>query len=147
MFNFIVRYFGFLKHIPLLPHVFDAMLKIVLVLRHSEIASYLDEIEDEVLSWNEISLRMHKYGGIQFDINKREIGHIHGNGLLDILFSREDKARFMAYGRVQEHHVFKNSGWVSLYIQTSEDRDLAIQLLRYSYAKKAESTKGHPAAF
>ena len=137
VFDFVVRYFGFLKHIPLLPHVFDAMLKIVLVWRHSEIASYLDEIEDEVLSWNEISLRMHKYGGIQFDINKREIGHIHGNGLLDILFSREDKTRFLEGGRVQEHHVFKNSGWVSLYIRTREDKDLAIGLLRYSYGKKA----------
>lgn len=136
MFDFVVRYFGFLKHVPLLPHLFDSMLKIDLVLRHSETAGYLDEIEYEVLSWKKVSPHLHKYGGVQFDVDKREIGHLHSNGLLDILFSREDKAHFMSNAKVMDHHVFKNSGWVSLHIRTREDKDLAIGLLRYSYSKK-----------
>src|SRR4051812_41622900 len=116
MFDIIVRYFGFLKHIPLMPHVFDALMKIYIFLTNKTILDYTDEIEKEVLSWEKTSGGMHKFGGVQFDVNHKEIGHIHSNGLLDILFNQELKARLLNEGKVKDHHVFKSSGWISFYI-------------------------------
>ncbi|SRR5258706_73314 len=141
MFNFIVKYLGFLKHVPLLPHLFDAFMKIALLIYHKDILDYLDEIENEVLSWKKTSAHLHKFGGIQFNLNGKEIGHIHSNGLLDILFSKEVKMQFVKEGRVNEHHIFKNSGWISFYIRTIDDKNLAIELLRRSYIKKMRSER------
>jgi Family of unknown function (DUF5519) len=143
VFDFVVRYLGFLKHIPLLPHMFDAGLKISLIFGRWQILDYLDEIENEVLSWDNTSSHLHKYGGIQFDINKKEIGHIHGNGLLDILFSKEMKLKFVSAGRVKEHHIFKNSGWISFYIKTQDDKKFAIELLKLSYINKSNTIAQH----
>jgi Family of unknown function (DUF5519) len=142
VFDFVVKYFGFLKHVPLLPHVFDALLKISMIFRNSQILDYLDEIENEVLSWEKTSAYLHKYGGIQFNFDKKEIGHIHGNGLLDILFSKEVKVKFVQEGRVKEHHIFKDSGWISFYIRTTEDKQFAIELLRQSYVNKSRALRG-----
>ncbi|CAN5455786.1 hypothetical protein BH09BAC3_BH09BAC3_15190 [soil metagenome] len=133
MFDFVVRYLGFLKHVPVLPHLFDAGLKIGLIFGKGRVLDYLDDIENEVLSWEKTSTQLHKYGGLQFNLDKVEIGHVHGNGLLDILFSKEMKLKFVGEGRVKEHHIFKNSGWISFYILTAEDKRLAIELLRCSY--------------
>src|SRR5437773_1499965 len=133
MFDIVVHRFGFLKHVPLLPHLFDAMLKITTYFNNKRILDYVDEIESEVLTWQDTSIRFHKYGGIQFDTAKKEIGHIHGNGLLDVLFSREVKMQYIQAGRVQEHHVFKDSGWVSLWVRDDDDKKLAVELLRRSY--------------
>lgn len=136
MFDFTVRYLGFLKHVPLLPHWFDALMKIGLLFSNRKLLDYLDEIEDEVLSWQHMSAGIHKFGGTQFNLGKTEIGHIHGNGLLDILFNKEVKAQLVREGRVKEHHIFKDSGWISFYIKTQEDKVFAIELLRQSYARK-----------
>lgn len=136
MFNFIVKYFTFLKYIPLFPHLFDGLLKLLLLISNKKILDYIDEIENEVLTWENTSMQIHKYGGIQFNHSNKEIGHIHGNGLLDIHFSKQIKSQLPESGNIIEHHVFKNSGWISLYIRTISDKQLAIELLKYSYNNK-----------
>ena len=136
MFEFIVKYFGFLKHIPPLPQIVDGLIKLHTFLFRKEILNYLDAIEKVVLSWNGTSLKMHRYGGVQFDVNKKEIGHIHSNGLLDVLLKREIKEQLIREGRVQEHHTFARSGWISFYIKTEKDKEYAIELLEYSYLLK-----------
>jgi hypothetical protein len=140
MFNLVVKYAAPLKHVPVLPHLFDALLKISTVFSNKNLLDYVDEIESEVLSWEHITLQMHKFGGIQFNLYNKELGHIHGNGLLDILFSRKEKAELMLKYPVKEHHVFKDSGWISFQVKTEADKKIAIELLRLSYlaAKKNE---------
>ena len=102
------------------------------------VLDHIDNIENTVLSWKNTSTRPHKFGGIQFNVGDKEIGHIHGNGLLDIPFSRLIKEQLIteSNGRVKEHHIFKKSGWISLYIHDTEDRDLAIRTLMRSYEEK-----------
>jgi Family of unknown function (DUF5519) len=136
VFSFAVRYLGFLKHVPLLPHLFETLLKMGTLLSNKVILDHIDDIETEVLSWKGTSTRSHKFGGLQFDVDKREIGHIHGNGLLDILFNRDLKAKLIADGKAMDHHIFPNSGWISFYIKTSDDRKNAIELLQRSYDLK-----------
>jgi hypothetical protein len=139
MFNLVVKYASPLKHVPVLPHVFDALLKIGTLLSNKNLVDYIDEIEDEVVSWPETSVHIHKFGGTQFNFYDKELGHIHGNGLLDILFSRKAKSELMLKYPVKEHHVFKNSGWISFQVKTEADKNIAIQLLRYAYLAAQKS--------
>ena len=145
MFDWVVKYFGFLKHVPVLPHVFDVMLKITSLLTNKNLPDYIDEIENEVLSWQHTHVSAHKYGGIQFNANTTELGHIHGNGLLDVLLSREQKFLLRKHHSVQDHHVFKNSGWISFWIKTREDKQKAVELLRYAYDLKKINADQHEA--
>ena len=139
MFDWVVKYLGFLKHVPVLPHVFDALLKLTSLLTNKNLPDYIDEIEAEVLSWQHTHISAHKYGGLQFNTNTTELGHIHGNGLLDILLNREQKFLLMKQYPVQDHHIFKNSGWISFWIKTVEDKQTAVAILRYVYDLKIPS--------
>lgn len=136
MFEFIIKYLGFLKHIPFLPQVADGFIKLNTFIFRREILAYTDEIEETVLSWKGTYIQMHEYGGIQFNVNNKEIGHIHSNGLLDVLFKKEVKALLIKEGRACEHHTFTQSGWISFYIKTENDKKYAIELLEYSYILK-----------
>lgn len=138
MFDFTVRYFGFLKHVPLLPHLFEAMLKVTTFASNRSVLDYIDDIENTVLSWKQTSIHPHKFGGVQFNVNDKEIGHIHGNGLLDIPFSKSVKEQLISEtnGKVKEHHIFKKSGWISFYIEDRRDKELALSILKRSYEEK-----------
>lgn len=133
LFHFVVKYLGFLKIIPLLPHVFDSMLKLWCLITRSYLLDWLDEIETEVLSWEGVSTSSHKYGGLQFNYKGKEIGHLHSNGLLDILYSREVKKSLLEKGRIEPHHLFEKSGWISFYIVNFHDRTYAKELLEIAY--------------
>jgi hypothetical protein len=136
MFNLIVRRLGFLKHIPFAAIGFDAVLRCWTTLFKREISRSLDEIENEVLKWEGVTMVMHKYGGAQYNVEKKEIGHVHGNGLLDVLLSVKQKEALVREGKAEEHHVFKNSGWISFYIRSAADKQNALDLLRMSWEQK-----------
>ena len=136
LFNFVVENFGFLKFVPLAPLVFDAWLKLWTLITNPEILDAMEAIEAEVLSWRGAGVGLHKYGGVQFNYNGRELGHIHGNGLLDMRFSRHVKNELLAENRVTDHHVFVNSGWISFYIRNKEDAEYAAQLLKMAYNRR-----------
>jgi len=99
------------------------------------VLNWLDDIEKEVSSWEGISISIHKYGGIQFNYNAKEIGHLHSNGLLDILYNKQIKKQLLEGGRIQPHHVFEKSGWISFHIVNSGDKDYAKELLKIAYDK------------
>ena len=135
MFSFVVKRLGFLKTIPLTALFFDSLIKIWMFISNPKMLEWLDEIEEEVLSWNNTSVNLHKYGGIQFDYKGKEIGHVHSNGLLDVLFSKKSKMDLIKEGRIADHHVLKNSGWISFYIHNQDDVDYAKRLLKMAYEK------------
>lgn len=141
MFNTVVKYFSPLKHVPLLPHVFDSMVGIFTLIINKNIPRYIDDIEKEVSSWEGVSLSQHKYGGLQFNYRNKELGHIHSNGLLDVHFPRSVRDKLIADKEAEPHHVFVNSGWLSLYIKTEEDAGKAVQLLERSFFLKKEEKR------
>lgn len=140
MFAFIVRNFGFLKHVPLLPHIFDSLLRFRTFVYKRNLLDSFDSIEDEVLSWKDTTVSIHKYGGLQFNVHKKEIGHLHSNGLLDVVYSRKIKKMLIKEGRVSDHHLFKRSGWISFYIASPGDQIYAIKLLMLSYSLKTRNS-------
>jgi len=140
MFDFVVKYLGFLKNVPLLPQVFEAFLILWSFIFKPEVLDVIDAVSDEVLSWDGTSESGHKYGGTQFDCRGKEIGHIHGNGILDILFSKKIKEQLLAEGKIKDHHIFANTGWISFSITQKGDAAYAIKLLRLSWLKINKST-------
>ena len=136
VFSFVVKYFGFLKVIPLTPHVFDGLLRLWSLLTKAEVLEWMDEIEGEILTWEGVSVGMHKYGGLQFDYKKREIGHLHGNGLVDISFNRGQKQLLLKEGRISNHHVLNNTGWISFMLKSKSDVNYVKYLLKISYDHK-----------
>lgn len=134
MFKFIVHQLGFLKHIPLVPHVYDALLKIQLFFTNRNLLDSLGEVEETVCGWNDVTSSLHKYGGIQFNVRAHEFGHLHGNGLLDIPVTRAVKNELIKNYAIEDHHVFRDSGWISFWIKTPDDQAIAISILERAYA-------------
>jgi hypothetical protein len=90
-------------------------------------------ILDEVQSWPGVATHPHRFGGVEFRLGKREIGHLHGNSLLDVPFPVKIKEELIAAGEAEEHHVLPESGWISFRIRTGEDVEHAVNLLRRSF--------------
>lgn len=90
-------------------------------------------ITDAVTSWPGVTAQPHRFGGVEYGIGKREIGHIHGDQLVDIPFPRKVRDEIVAAGRAQPHHILPESGWVSFYLRQETDVEQAIALLRESY--------------
>jgi hypothetical protein len=133
MFKVVVRYLGFLKHIPLLAWLVDALMLIWNSAMNRDIPKFIDQIEAEISLWQGITLSVHRFGGTQFNYRGKEIGHIHSNGILDIMFNRKVRQQLVAAGLASEHHVLPNTGWVSLYVRKGEDVWRGIRLLEKAY--------------
>jgi luciferase-like monooxygenase len=91
------------------------------------------QIVDTLLTWEGIEAHPHRFGGTEFRIGKREIGHIHGDSLVDIPFPKKIRDAIVAAGEAQPHHVLPETGWISFYLKQEGDIQKAIDLLKRSY--------------
>jgi predicted DNA-binding protein (MmcQ/YjbR family) len=66
-------------------------------------------------------------------LGTREIGHLHGDRLLDVPFPKRERNDLVAAGLARPHHILPESGWVSFFIEKDADVDAAIALLRRSH--------------
>jgi len=92
-------------------------------------------IEREVGSWEGVTVHPHRFGGVEFRLGRRELGHLHGDRLADLPFKRTIRDMLVETGRAQPHHVLPDSGWVSRPIRGEEDVDETIELFRLSYER------------
>jgi Family of unknown function (DUF5519) len=103
-------------------------------------------IEREVGSWEGVTVHPHRFGGVEFRLGRRELGHLHGDRLADLPFKRTIRDMLVETGRAQPHHVLPDSGWVSRPIRGEEDVDEAIELFRLSYERARVAQSVRPAA-
>ena len=97
-------------------------------------SNILESIQKEILSWPLVTAEAHKFGGIEFRLNKREMGHIHGERLVDLPFPKKIRNELVSSGRVSPHHVLPQSGWVSYWINNGEkDVPEVLELFRMRY--------------
>ena len=90
-------------------------------------------IVDTLLTWEGMETHPHRFGGTEFRIGKREIGHIHGDSLVDIPFPKKIRDEIVAAGEAQPHHILPETGWVSFYLREEGDIKRALDLLKRSY--------------
>jgi len=65
----------------------------------------------------------------------RELGHLHGHGLLDVSVGRQAASVLLAGDRVRPHHVFPCSKWVSFQIESQADLPFALELLTMAQSR------------
>ena len=90
-------------------------------------------IVDTLLTWAGTEIHPHRFGGTEFRIGKREIGHTHGDSLVDIPFPKKVRDEIVTAGEASPHHILPETGWVSFYLREEGDVERAIALLRRSY--------------
>ena len=98
-----------------------------------EVSEAAKTITGAVMKWKGVSSQPHRFGGIEFRLGKRELGHLHGNFLLDVPFPMQIRNDLVAAKRVQPHHIMPKSGWVSFYIRRRADVEEAVNLLKMSF--------------
>lgn len=96
-----------------------------------------------VSSWNEIEHAPHRFGGTEFRVGRREIGHVHGDSLVDIPFPLPVRDELLKSGEAEPHHILPKSGWVSIFLRAPDDVERAIGLLRRSYELALASQTHH----
>ena len=95
--------------------------------------SFSEMIRNEILSWAGVSEKPHRFGGIEINYGKKELGHLHGDKLADLPFPKLKRDELVKQGLVKPHHVLPESGWISYYLKSEEDIPFAIELFRMQY--------------
>ena len=95
--------------------------------------SAVQEIERFVTQWNNVTVHPHRFGGIEFRLGKRELGHLHGNRILDVPFPMKVRNQLVADGKAEPHHILPESGWITFRLHSEDDTQRAIDLLQLSY--------------
>jgi hypothetical protein len=92
-----------------------------------------EKIQRIMLSWPGVEGQPHRFGGTEYRLGSGEIGHVHGQSLVDIPLPKRVRDDLIAKGTARPHHVLPDSGWVSVPMHSMEDVDAAIEMLRISY--------------
>ncbi len=96
-------------------------------------SSIVEAIKAELLTWDGVSAEPHRFGGVEFRVNHREIGHLHGDRQADLPFPVRVREELVASGRASLHHMFPETGWVTFYIRGQNDVPRLIELFRLNY--------------
>jgi hypothetical protein len=98
----------------------------------------IEAVRATVASWDGVTVHPHRFGGIEFRVGRRELGHVHRT-IADLPFPRRVRDELIAAGRARAHHVLPESGWVTVPMRSSSDVVNVIDLFRENYDRGARS--------
>ena len=104
------------------------------IMRITKMVHADEQIINVMKTWAGVELAPHRFGGMEFRLGTRELGHIHGNRLVDIPFPKRMRDEVVEAGLAEPHHVLPDSGWVSKWLYEQKDVEEAIDLLRRSWS-------------
>jgi hypothetical protein len=106
-----------------------------------ERAKFASDILEEVRRWPGVELRQHasattpgEADGVEFRLNGKQIGHVHGDGSLHLAFTKALKASLVVE-QLAEPLFSPSSGWAQFTPITPDDAQRAIWLLRVNYVR------------
>ena len=105
----------------------------------------LDKVRDAVAAWDGVTVHDHRFGGVEFRIGRRELGHLHKT-IADLPFPRSVRDALVAAGRARPHHVMPESGWITVPMRTDADVGNVIDLFRQNYERVPAAHVVAPAA-
>jgi hypothetical protein len=71
-------------------------------------------IEHELLRWPGVTMGAHRFGGCEFRVGKREIGHLHGDHVADLPFSRAIRDELVSSGKASPICPFRERSVMNL---------------------------------
>lgn len=89
----------------------------------------------EVCAWPGVKTGPHRFGGTEFLVGGKEIGHTHGFALVDIPLPKAVRDDAVARGKASPHHIFPASNWVSVHVVDDAAAANAVELLRFNYER------------
>jgi hypothetical protein len=95
----------------------------------------VEAVAAEVERWEGVARAPHRFGGVELLLGRRELGHVHRDGVVDLPFPRRIGAMLVETGRAERHHHLPGSGWVTFRIREPADVDAAVELFRLSYER------------
>jgi hypothetical protein len=94
-------------------------------------------IKEAVGAWPGVEAVTHRFGGTEYRYGRKEMGHVHGDRLVDMPLPRKLHDELIATGQAQPHHVLPDTGWVSVWLDGPEDAARVIELFRLQYDRYA----------
>jgi hypothetical protein len=82
-----------------------------------------------------VSTGPHRFGGLELRLGRRELGHLHGDAVADLPFTRRIRNMLVETGRVESHRHLPDSGWVTKRLRSEDDVDETIELFRLAYER------------
>lgn len=98
-------------------------------------ASAFEKVEKEVMSWPGVTSGVHRFGGVEFKVSGREMGHMHGSSWADLPFPMDQRNDLVEKGRASPHHILPESGWVTFYVKSDDDVPALLELFRMQYER------------
>jgi hypothetical protein len=96
--------------------------------------SLTQNLQDWILLLPNVTKALHRFGGIEFQVQGLEFMHTHGTLQLDIRLSKQDQERVLKEGKAEQHRfVHHEAGWVTFRIRSEEDTETAKELIRLAY--------------
>ena len=89
-----------------------------------------------------VTVHPHRFGGIEFRLGRRELGHLHGDYQADLPLPMKVRNQLIAEGKAQPHHVLPESGWITLRLHSESDVGSAVDLFRLSYELARSRNQG-----
>ncbi len=99
----------------------------------------LETVRAAVASWEGVTTHTHRFGGLEFRLGRRELGHLHAR-FADLPFPRRIRDALVASGQARPHHVLPNSGWVTIPMRTASEAAHVIDLFRQNYDRTPAHT-------
>lgn len=98
----------------------------------------LETLRKELLALEGVSEQTHRFGGVEFRYQSKELGHIHGEKLADLPFPKKIRDELVQSKFAQAHHIYPDSGWVSFYIKSEEDIPALLKLFHMQYERLSQ---------
>jgi hypothetical protein len=91
------------------------------------------------LTWPGVEAVPHRFGGTEFRLGRRQLGHLHGDEIADLPLPRGLRDELIASGRARVHRWRPDSGWATIPLTSREAVTDVVDLLHGAYqrAKRA----------
>ena len=105
------------------------------------------QIIDAVGSWPGVDVRPNRRGALAFFVDRRELGHLHGDRVLHTAFPKALWNELHDQGRIAHHPIFPDrEGPASRRIEDEADIADVIALLRLNYERGTGTRSAQTAA-
>lgn len=97
--------------------------------------SAAERVIEEALSWPGVQRAEGHLGSVVLRIGRRELGHLHGDAVVDVPLPAPVRDRLVTEGMSLQYQPEHDSGWVTVALDTETGVRDALAVLRDNYGR------------